>query len=97
MLVVEVAFRHTEMVRLVPRTAGEQADEAETPNVLDLFRVSQKRGWQPGSKASTMIIRPPQQGQAFQSSSSRPFSAWSLARLETTYFAGLRKAGMPDE
>ena len=59
MLVVEIAFRHTEMVRLVPRTAGEQADEAETPNVLDLFRVSQKRGWQPGSKASTMIIRPP--------------------------------------
>src|SRR6516164_6919157 len=37
--------------------------------------TGQKRGWQPGSKASTMIIRPPQQGQAFQSSSSRPFSA----------------------
>ena len=28
------------------------------------------RGWQPGSKVSMMIIRPPQQGQAFHSSSS---------------------------
>ena len=37
--------------------------------------MGHSRGWQPGSKASTMIIRPPQQGQAFQSSSSRPFSA----------------------
>jgi hypothetical protein len=26
-------------------------------------------GWQPGSKVSMMIIRPPQQGQAFPSSS----------------------------
>ena len=25
------------------------------------------RGWQPGSKVSMMIMRPPQQGQAFQS------------------------------
>ena len=25
------------------------------------------RGWEPGSKVSMMIIRPPQQGQAFQS------------------------------
>ena len=28
------------------------------------------RGWQPGSKVSMMIIRPPQQGQAFHSASS---------------------------
>ena len=28
------------------------------------------RGWQPGSKVSMMIIRPPQQGQAFHSLSS---------------------------
>ena len=37
--------------------------------------IGHSRGWQPGSKASTMIIRPPQQGHAFQSSSSRPFAA----------------------
>ena len=29
-----------------------------------------RRGWQPGSKVSMMIIRPPQQGQAFHSLSS---------------------------
>jgi len=28
------------------------------------------RGWQPGSKISMMTMRPPQQGQVFQSSSS---------------------------
>ena len=27
--------------------------------------MSHSRGWQPGSKVSMMIIRPPQQGQAF--------------------------------
>ena len=32
--------------------------------------VGQCRGWQPGSKVSMMIMRPPQQGQVFQSSSS---------------------------
>ena len=32
--------------------------------------MGHSRGWQPGSKVSMMIIRPPQQGQALQSSSS---------------------------
>ena len=32
--------------------------------------IGDSRGWQPGSKVSTMTIRPPQQGQALQSSSS---------------------------
>jgi len=32
--------------------------------------IGHSRGWQPGSKVSTMIIRPPQQGQAFHSLSS---------------------------
>ena len=30
--------------------------------------MGHSRGWQPGSKVSMMIIRPPQQGQAFHSS-----------------------------
>ena len=37
--------------------------------------IGHSRGWQPGSKVSMMTIRPPQQGQAFQSSSLRPISA----------------------
>ena len=32
--------------------------------------MGHSRGWQPGAKVSMMIIRPPQQGQAFHSSSS---------------------------
>ena len=32
--------------------------------------LGHSRGWQPGSKVSMMIIRPPQQGQAFHSLSS---------------------------
>ena len=32
--------------------------------------VGHCRGWQPGSKVSMMIMRPPQQGQAFHSLSS---------------------------
>ena len=32
--------------------------------------MGHSRGWQPGSKVSMMIIRPPQQGQAFHSLSS---------------------------
>jgi hypothetical protein len=32
--------------------------------------IGECRGWQPGSKVSMMIIRPPQQGQAFHSRSS---------------------------
>ena len=32
--------------------------------------IGQCRGWQPGSKVSIMIIRPPQHGQAFHSLSS---------------------------
>jgi hypothetical protein len=32
--------------------------------------IGHNRGWQPGAKVSMMIIRPPQQGQAFQCSSS---------------------------
>src|SRR5579859_3422864 len=39
MLVVKLAFRHCEMVHLVMRSARQQADEAETANVLDLLRV----------------------------------------------------------
>ena len=30
--------------------------------------IGHSRGWQPGAKVSMMIIRPPQQGQAFHSS-----------------------------
>jgi hypothetical protein len=41
-IVVELAFRHREMMRLVPRTAGQQADEPETANVLDLLRVRRR-------------------------------------------------------
>ena len=41
-----------------------------------------RRGWQPGSKVSMMIIRPPQQGQAFQSWSMRRFSAALGSRLD---------------
>ncbi len=37
-VVVELAPRHRQMVRLVPRAAGEQADETQTANVLDLLR-----------------------------------------------------------
>ena len=37
--------------------------------------IGHSRGWQPGSKISTTIIRPPQQGQAFHASSLRPVSA----------------------
>ena len=29
--------------------------------------IGQSRGWQPGSKVSMMIMRPPQQGQTFHS------------------------------
>ena len=32
-----------------------------------LAGIGHSRGWQPGPKVSMMIIRPPQQGQAFQS------------------------------
>ena len=32
--------------------------------------IGHSRGWQPGAKVSMMIMRPPQQGQAFHSSSS---------------------------
>ena len=32
--------------------------------------MGHSRGWQPGSKVSMMIMRPPQQGQAFHSLSS---------------------------
>jgi hypothetical protein len=32
--------------------------------------LGDSRGWQPGSKVSTMIIRPPQQGQVLHSSPS---------------------------
>src|SRR6516162_5381718 len=49
-----------------------------------------RRGWQPGSKVSMMIIRPPQQGQAFQSWSTRPFSAASGSRLDGTGLGTLR-------
>src|SRR5580704_7265083 len=40
------------------------------------------RGWQPGSKVSMMIIRPPQQGQTFHSLSSWGFSVPSLSLLD---------------
>src|SRR5712675_1564481 len=42
------------------------------------------RGWQPGSKVSMMIIRPPQHGQVFHSScpSAWPPSVPSLSRLD---------------
>jgi hypothetical protein len=34
--------------------------------------IGHNRGWQPGAKVSMIIMRPPQQGQAFHSSCSRP-------------------------
>jgi hypothetical protein len=34
--------------------------------------IGHNRGWQPGAKVSMIIMRPPQQGQAFRSSCSRP-------------------------
>jgi hypothetical protein len=37
------------------------------------------RGWQPGSKVSTMIMRPPQQGQGFRASSAGVGHAKELA------------------
>ena len=40
------------------------------------------RGWQPGSKVSMIIMRPPQQGQAFHSSCSRPSPAPSPSSLD---------------
>ena len=40
------------------------------------------RGWQPGSKVSMMIIRPPQQGQGFHPSSACPPSVPSLSLLD---------------
>ena len=37
--------------------------------------IGHSRGWQPGAKVSMIIMRPPQHGQAFHSSCSRPSSA----------------------
>ena len=44
--------------------------------------IGRSRGWQPGSKVSMMIIRPPQHGQAFHSVSSWGFSVPSLSPLD---------------
>ena len=44
--------------------------------------IGHSRGWQPGSKVSMMIIRPPQQGQAFHWLSSWGFSVPSLSPLD---------------
>ena len=44
--------------------------------------IGHSRGWQPGAKVSMMIMRPPQQGQAFHSSCSRPSSAPSPSSLD---------------
>ena len=41
----------------------QRCDGHELSNPID--GMGQCRGWQPGSKVSMMIIRPPQQGQAF--------------------------------
>ena len=38
-LVVELAFCHREMVRLMHRTAHQEADKAEAPNMLDFLRI----------------------------------------------------------
>src|SRR5271169_6931382 len=40
MSVVELAFRHREVVHLVVRTTHDQADEAEATDVLDLFGLA---------------------------------------------------------
>src|SRR2546423_3028564 len=45
---------------------GRDGHELSSP----IAGMGHSRGWQPGSKVSTMIMRPPQQGQAFQSLSS---------------------------
>ena len=46
----------------------QRCDGHELSNPID--GMGQCRGWQPGWKISMMIIRPPQQGQAFHSLSS---------------------------
>ena len=46
----------------------EGCDGHELSNPID--GVGHSRGWQPGWKVSMIIIRPPQQGQAFHSLSS---------------------------
>ena len=43
----------------------QRCDGHELSNPID--GMGHWRGWQPGSKVSMMIIRPPQQGQAFDS------------------------------
>jgi hypothetical protein len=43
----------------------ERCDGHELSSPID--GMGHSRGWQPGSKVSMMIMRPPQQGQAFQS------------------------------
>src|SRR6516162_3112576 len=44
--------------------------------------IGHSRGWQPGAKVSMIIMRPPQQGQAFHSSYSRQSSAPSPSSLD---------------
>jgi hypothetical protein len=46
----------------------QECDRHELSSPID--GTGHSRGWQPGSKVSMMIIRPPQQGQVFHSSSS---------------------------
>jgi len=46
----------------------QRCDGHELSNPID--GMGQCRGWRPGSKVSMMIMRPPQQGQAFHSLSS---------------------------
>jgi hypothetical protein len=52
----------------------------ELSNPID--GMGHSRGRQPGSKVSTMIIRPPQQGQEFRSPSACPPSARSRSLLD---------------
>jgi hypothetical protein len=45
-LVIELAFRHRQMVRLMMRAGDQQADEPEAANVLHFLRIGRGDGEQ---------------------------------------------------
>ena len=57
---------------------GCDGHELSSPN----DRTGHSLGWQPGPKVTMIIMRPPQHGQAFHSSCSRPSSAPSPLSLD---------------
>ena len=66
----------------VGRSDGGQQEERVHELSRPIEGTGQNWGWQPGSKVSTMIMRPPQQGQGFRSSSACPPSVPSLSLLD---------------